>query len=318
MHFDASDGFVGGLFWDGRATGSNTMTPLEEQALGPLQADKEHAFSRVCVLWEIAKRYKAQFNSLSPTSLNSIPFEKIGATDAERDLYCHTGTADLPVTPANFLAREERHLTTAYNYVGVAIAAYEASPEVNRFASKWDDVQAGRARFTAQEERGEKLFDDNCKNCHESEGNMPEIFTDHEFYNLGVPRNPLRATLVDRGLGATVKKAAYNGFFRNPGTRNVDKRSFPGAPKTYMHNGALSSLDEVVHFYNTRDTKACPRNVTWVRFPTNADPVSARRSGVCWPTPDFPSTITDRIGDMGLRPGQEAAIVAYLRTMTDR
>jgi cytochrome c peroxidase len=326
QRYTTDDGYVGGLFWDGRAKGSATLTPIQEQVLGPFLADKEHAFSPVCILWEINRQYPAEFNAVSPTKLSSIPFAKMTATntDVARNAYCHTGTADLPYTPASFSAAEAANLHNAYTSVGIAVGAFESSAEVNRFSSKWDDVRARRATFTAEERAGERVFDKSCKNCHSSSSG-PEVFNDHEFYNLGLPRHPLRRTLVDRGLGAVVNNSAYNGFFRNVTVRNVNKRAFPGAPKTFMHNGVLTSLESVVHFYNTRDVKACPAGMTygsgWVRFPTAADPATTRTSsGVCWPAPDFPATKTNKrdIGRMRLTPTQERAVVAYLRTMTDR
>lgn len=44
----------------------------------------------------------------------------------------------------------------------------------------------------------------------------------------------------------------FDGKFRVPTLRNVDKRPRPDFVKAYMHNGYLKSLKEVVHFYNTR------------------------------------------------------------------
>jgi cytochrome c peroxidase len=312
----------GGLFWDGRAKGSAAMTPIQEQALGPFLADKEHAFSRICILWEINKRYAADFNALSPAKLTSVNFNLIGTDAVARDAYCHTGTADLPYTPTGATATEATNLTNAYNQVGVFLGAFQASPEVNRFSSKYDEVEAGRGTWTAEEKLGHDVFDDNCERCHESNGRR-DALNDHEFYNLGLPRNPLRATLLDRGLGAVMNDARYNGFFRNATTRNVDKRPLLSLTnKTYMHNGVFNSLAQVVHFYNTRDIKACPTGVTygagWVRFPTNADPVAARLRGICWPRPDYPSTMSNKLGNMKLTARQEAAVVAYMRTMTDR
>src|SRR5450756_1245091 len=35
LHFDATNGWTGGMFWDGRATGLTLGDPLAEQAMGP-------------------------------------------------------------------------------------------------------------------------------------------------------------------------------------------------------------------------------------------------------------------------------------------
>jgi cytochrome c peroxidase len=76
----------------------------------------------------------------------------------------------------------------------------------------------------------------------------------------------------------------------------------------YMHNGVLKTLEQVVHFYNTRDTK--PRVCV-----DNNDP----GFGIdCWPVSEFPNNInTEELGDLGLSVQDEADIVAYLKTFTD-
>jgi cytochrome c peroxidase len=74
-----------------------------------------------------------------------------------------------------------------------------------------------------------------------------------------------------------------------------------------MHNGVFKSLEEVVHFYNTRDVLA------------SCDSVSRPEVGVnCWPAPEVPENVnTEELGDLELTPSEERALVAYLRTLTD-
>jgi len=63
----------------------------------------------------------------------------------------------------------------------------------------------------------------------------------------------------------------FDGKFRVPTLRNVDKRPYPTFVKAYMHHGYLKSLKEVVHFYNTRDTlPSCPQG-------------SPGEKVMCWP-----------------------------------
>ena len=75
----------------------------------------------------------------------------------------------------------------------------------------------------------------------------------------------------------------------------------------YMHNGVFQTLEQVVHFYNTRDILG-----TCV---DNNDP----GFGVtCWPAPEFTDNVnTEELGDLELSPQDEADIVAYLKTFTD-
>ena len=79
----------------------------------------------------------------------------------------------------------------AYDLIGYSIAAYEASPEVNAFTSKWDYALAGKAKLTKLEQKGFALFQGKgqCKLCHVSSGKNA-LFTDFTFDNLGIPTNP--------------------------------------------------------------------------------------------------------------------------------
>jgi hypothetical protein len=83
------------------------------------------------------------------------------------------------------------------------------------------------------------------------------------------------------------------GKHKVPTLRNVDKRPGDGFPKSYMHNGAFKSLEEVVHFYNTRDVEA-------------------------WPPPEVPENVnTDELGDLGLTMVEEHLIVMFMETLSD-
>jgi cytochrome c peroxidase len=281
--FDANnEEFVGGLFWDGRATGAVTGVPAADQAIGPFlnPVEQNHSSSSAVLLKLINdKKYRDLWSKAWGTSLKM---------DTQADI------------DAN------------YKRVGLAIAEYEASIEVNQFTSKFDAVQRGQAEFTALETRGMVLFQQaECDNCHTMEpvGATPALFTDFSFENIGLPqnmeflntvrRNP--AASLDGGLGARlaasgnpawIALAADNmGAFKTPTLRNVAKGE---ANKRFMHNGVLKSLKEVVHFYNTRDT----------------DPT--------WAAPAFPATMNDRrVGDLRLSNADEDAIVIFMRTLSD-
>ncbi|MEO6445036.1 MAG: hypothetical protein ABIP66_07770 [Gemmatimonadaceae bacterium] len=96
-----------------------------------------------------------------------------------------------------------------------------------------------------------------------------------------------------------------------PTLRKTDKRPTPLSAKSFIHNGALKSIEQVVHFYNTRDVlPTCPAGV--VSF----DP----RFGItCWPAPEVADNVNrDELGNPGLTPVEEARLVAFLRTLSDR
>jgi cytochrome c peroxidase len=68
-------------------------------------------------------------------------------------------------------------------------------------------------------------------------------------------------------------------------------------------------LEGIVHFYNTRDVKP-----TCLGAYTEAQALAEN----CWPAPEVPETVNfDELGDLGLTPEEEAAIVAFLKALSD-
>jgi cytochrome c peroxidase len=316
--------FVGGNFWDGRATGERLGSPAAEQAQGPFLNPVEQGLpDAACVVRRVcAADYGADFRALHPQACD-IAFPK-GLDEA-----CAKGRA-VKLAPA-----VRKQVRASYDRIALAIAAYEHSPEVNAYSSKFDAVQAGRAIFTPQEAMGLDLFKGKgkCADCHPVDrgpGGEPPIFTDNTFDNLGVPRNPANpwykqpkrnpagAKWVDEGLGAFLRTradlkrdAAGNvGKQRVPTLRNVDQRPDSSFVKAYMHNGYFKSLGSVVHFYNTRDAKPrCP------------DPLTTEEEALkrgCWPAPETAANLNrEELGDLKLTKAEEEAIVAFMRTLTD-
>ena len=61
----------------------------------------------------------------------------------------------------------------------------------------------------------------------------------------------------------------------------------------YAHNGYFVTLDDVVHFYNTRDVEN-------------------------WPEPEVAANVNiTELGKLGLTPQEEADLVDFLKTLTD-
>jgi cytochrome c peroxidase len=316
LHFDAERGaWIGGSFWDGRATGWKLGDPLAEQAVGPFLNHLEQNIPHAKQVVRAIKR--SDYSKL---------FEKVwgeGSLDDKKDV------------------------ALTYEKIGRSIAAYERSSEVTAFTSKFDlywrrSLDAGNAPediglanggkdvldpdgiLTDQEFAGLIEFGEYCSGCHTSTvpgpGNTPPLFTDFSYQNIGVPRNPDNPfyfmsrrwnpdgiDFIDLGLGAFLRSAGYPaevyekemGKQKVPTVRNVDLRPYPGFTKAFMHNGALKSLEEVVHFYNTRDVA----------------------SG--WAAPEVPYNLNDElfeglpIGDFRLTEEAEASVVAFLRTLSD-
>jgi cytochrome c peroxidase len=174
----------------------------------------------------------------------------------------------------------------AYDNIARAIAAYERSPEVQRFSSRFD-----MGTLTAKERSGMDLFAANCSNCHsmtDSTGKRP-LFTDYTYVNIGVPKSPnpdLVNNDTDYGLGGYLGDPSQNGKFKVPTLRNV------ALTAPYAHNGYFPTLKDMVNFKNTRDAGG-------------------------WDSPEVVENITDEVGNLGLTAEEVDDIVAFLMTLTD-
>ncbi|MCU7816253.1 MAG: c-type cytochrome [Candidatus Thiodiazotropha sp. (ex Lucinoma kastoroae)] len=161
---------------------------------------------------------------------------------------------------AVFGAAAFNDIATAYHNIATAIAAFEASSEVNPFTSKFDAFLMGQYTMTRSEQRGFDLFQDaeitKCANCH-TVGSISQesLFTNFRYYNIGTPKNLQNPayiadnTFVDNGLGASneiavADQAAEQGKFKVPTLRNVELTS------PYMHNGVYATLEETVLHYD--------------------------------------------------------------------
>lgn len=280
----------------------NDMTVAYASYVPPLTYDETEELWVGGLFWDgraASLADQAKGPPLNPLEMANPDVEAIAGTLRG----AHYRDEFLQVYGDDALADSER----AFDHMADALAAYEASAEVNRFDSKYDLFLAGEVELTAQEVEGLALFQDedkgNCAACHpntEGPDGSPPLFTDFTYDNLGTPKNPANpfyflpaefnpdgADYVDVGLGAVVEDPEWNGFFRVPTLRNV------AVTGPYMHNGVFESLYQVVSFYNSRDVGP-------------------------WPDPEVaPNVNSDELGDLGLTPEEMEAIVAYVRTLTD-
>ena len=287
LYYDETEElWIGGMFWDGRATGLTLGDPLAEQAMGPF---------------------------LNPVEQNNPNAWSVILKIAQSDYY------DLFVQVYGDDALSYQNVDTLYEHMARAVSAYERSCEVNPYSSKYDYYLVGEAALTEEEALGLELFEGEamCSACHISEpgpGGEAPLFTDFTYDNLGVPKNPDNPwydmprkwnpdgeNWIDYGLGGFLKSAGYPqsvyepelGKVKVPTLRNVDQRPYPEFVKAYGHNGYFKSLEEIVHFYNTRDVEP-------------------------WPDPEVPLNVnTDELGNLGLTVDEEAALVSFLKTLTD-
>jgi len=278
----------GGLFWDGRAD------TLPDQAIFPLQNPVE----------------------MDGGSIQNIAAKLLAAPYAENFA---------AVFPPSYTANPDILVSDAV----IAISRYEIEdPSFHPYASKYDAWLEGRARLSPAEMRGYVLFNDpkkgDCGACHldqPGQNGEPPLFTDHQFEALGVPRNPALAAnqnpaYYDLGLCGPFRKdlaaqTQYCGMFLTPTLRNAARK------KVFFHNGVYNTLQQVLDFYNFRDTE--PAKI----YPTDA-------AGNLQKFNDLPKTFWPNIDTadppFNRHPGQhppltaaeERDIIAFLKTLDDQ
>ncbi len=194
---------------------------------------------------------------------------------------------------------------------GAALAAFQSGAPFMPFDSRYDRYLRGEVRLSEQEELGRRLyFSDlaNCMSCHllRRDGQTAgEPFTDHRYHNIGVPANPAAgaAVGVDRGLAENPRAAgaASAGRFRTPGLRNV------AVTAPYMHNGVFARLETALAFYNHY-------------IVDNAEVGINPETGRPWGPPEVGDNLAHELLGAGHPMDDEriAALVAFLRTLTDR
>lgn len=294
FHWDATEGlYVGGQFWNGRAAN------LAEQAAQPLLNPLEMAMpSQWAVVERLQEnpRYRALFKKVYELDLEQIPRRDKAGTET---------TAPLGVR-------------AAYGAMTTAIAAFEKTRFFNRFTSKFDYFLAGATELTAKEQRGFDLFNGKagCSGCHISDAGIapdgsvqPPLFTDFTYDNIGLPRNvniPGNPE-PNPGLGGRPDIAARDPAGGDIGKHKVMSLRNIAVTPPYGHNGVFRTLEQITHFYNTRDV------LGWVQ--DNNDP----RFGITgWPSPEITQNVNkDELGNLALTSDEEADVVAFMRTLTD-
>jgi cytochrome c peroxidase len=161
----------------------------------------------------------------------------------------------------------------AFDNAAKALQTYQVEDaSFHPFNSKFD-LYAGNkigGTLTAAEARGLKVFSDpntgNCASCHYQGAGLngsSALFTDFSYEAISVPRNsaipansdplymdmgvcgPLR---TDHLPSAPHAADSFCGMFKAPTVRNTANR------KAFFHNGVMHTLEQVIRFYNTRDT----------------------------------------------------------------
>lgn len=141
---------------------------------------------------------------------------------------------------------------TRYNF-SLALSSYVVS--LRSYNSPFDQFIQGKTNTISKEvRRGFNLFAGkaNCATCHfmpTFSGLVPPLFHENESEVLGVLESP-NVLKIDSDLGRIANKTIedkeeiYRHSFKTSTVRNI-KLTAP-----YFHNGAYSSLEEVLDFYN--------------------------------------------------------------------
>ncbi|MGZ4957242.1 MAG: cytochrome-c peroxidase [Methylobacter sp.] len=285
FHWDEAEGlYLGGQFWNGRAS------TLSDQAKKPFLNPVEMAMPDE---WAVMKRIKQQ------TRYHQL-FKDVYGVDL------------------NVITEEQSK--TAFDLVAKAISAFEKSSALNKFNSKFDYVLAGKTIFTPLEAKGFELFNredkGNCASCHISKSTqneagetIPPLFTDFTYDNIGLPRNVNIPNNPEPNLGlggrADIAEVDLDGL--ELGKHKVMSLRNIALTAPYGHNGVMPTLEEMVHFYNTRDTLGMV-----------LDNKNARFAKTGWPAPEIADNVNqEELGNLNMNVAEEKAIVAFLKTLTD-
>ena len=172
-------------------------------------------------------------------------------------------------------------------HVGKALAQFQRS--LISADSKYDRVQRGEAVYTKEEALGAALFFDFGDETEGPYADLPTAecahchnpphFTNQRFFNNGLDEAPTLEDFRDPGRGAVSGSRYDLGLFRSPSLRNV------ALTAPYMHDGRMATLAEVVAHYNSGG-----------RYAENK---------------------SANVAPLGLSAAQEAALTAFLETLTD-
>ena len=165
--------------------------------------------------------------------------------------------------------------------------------------STYDKYLRGEYEPTAQERLGMQLFFEhpfagvirgaNCGDCHLNVVTFGKTIDFEGFHVNGIQPDLSDTTVADPGLERVTGNIADRGKFRTPGLRNI------AVTAPYMHNGQISSLNQVLDHYNNPN----------LIFADNVDQLILEGSN----RPDGRG--------LGMTPQEKQAVLAFLQMLTD-
>lgn len=111
-----------------------------------------------------------------------------------------------------------------------------AEAEFNKGFQNFNFIQENISGLTAEENRGNKLYQANCASCHTAVFSAPFV---------QAASNGLDASPTDLGVGGITFNSQEMGTFKVPALRNV------ALTAPYMHDGRFQTLEQVIDHYST-------------------------------------------------------------------
>ena len=266
--------FYGGNFWDLRATGYKLQNPAAEQAQGPPVDPNEMALpDPACLVYRLSQSaYRPLFESIWGAQAFRIHWPP----DVER--ICSTpgpAAANDPL-PVHLDKVDRGQSDSTYDQFGLAVAMYEASPDVSPFSSKFDYALANpdKPALSADELAGWNLFRGKamCNTCHldgtQNTAKQPNaapvapadaasvapLFTDFTSNNIGIPGNPAvpfyyesrpdQYGYVANTAGRAVLDKGVGDFLRGPANVNQEWKQYASAFDGKFQTSTLRNVDK--------------------------------------------------------------------------
>jgi cytochrome c peroxidase len=149
--------------------------------------------------------------------------------------------------------------------------------------SKFDRIKRGEDFFTDLELMGFSLYTDvpgddlADAECHHC--HQLDLATSDAFFNNGLQDAPTINDFIDKGKGGATNQILENGKMKAATLRNI------ALTAPYMHDGRFKTLEEVIDHYNSGG-----------KYSPNKDAL---------------------IRNLGLKPIEKRALIAFLNTLTD-